>query len=186
MCYWRRLSKRSTNETEFDSDDNYDQNDSDSQEFVTSTTAVPDLTISNNHARQRSPGSASIAPDGTKRQSRKLDTSLTAKNKAKKAADDLISERLSLFQALEVLEDRGQLEAASNRAYPSYASNSSDDTNNSMMCYQRAEVFAFLFTTASVLLAAISITIGCCWRASLATSRRAQERKKLYYMGAIL
>ena len=90
-----------------------------------------------------------------------------------------LSDKISLFQALEVRQERQEPDTESAplsmgsdpEVFPMAGS-----AYGSRICYRRSEVFAFLFTTVSILLAAISITIGCCLRAS---NLRRQSRKRL-------
>lgn len=109
-----------------------------------------------------------------------------------------ISDKVSLFQALEVRQERERdpdgapfsSSGISSLSSPSSLNNhitaldndkSSDGTfvgfTSSLMCYRRAEVLAFLFTTVSIILVAISISVGFCWRAAnLRKIQRSQDK----------
>lgn len=118
-----------------------------------------------------------------------------------------ISDKVSLFQALEVRQERETGSIYSHDAYvppdalldqPDALTGASgrelltDSTRaSSLMCYRRAELLAFIFTGISLLLVAIGVSIGCCWRAAAlrqkagvhrvpqVQSQQQKQRKKL-------
>lgn len=218
MCYWRRLSKRSAaNETlaqhhvsHFNLLDQeaLEYQDADSwnpEEFNTGQSAVlessPQVALVN------------LSTKGASRQLRKLnldaqDVTETNKHNSESSRSDTsttlrpasgqISDKVSLFQALEVRQEREPDAAPFSSSYSSFtgrdaifsadnnpgrrSSLSSDPSQD--LCYGRAEVLAFLFTAVSVILVAVSITVGCCWR--VANLRRDQilNRQDKATMGA--
>lgn len=220
MCYWRRLSKRSleSNSThsdyqhpEDDSSDDFDVGGPDRQPQTTTTTTTTeatstvDLKQSNgNLASKRNRRSSRMMRSNGQDNSNK-NKQLNSMSKATDGETTNISDKISLFQALEV-RDNGAFQMQSNdpsfdqlsstspdrnhlyqspssaRAISQHHDDDNDDSNYqgdnnySLMCYRRAEVFGFLFMVGSTLLAAISITVGCCLRAA---TLRSQARKKL-------
>lgn len=105
-----------------------------------------------------------------------------------------ISDKVSLFQALEVRQEREPENAPFSSSYSSngnhitaldestffnnsaFIDSMSTSTSSSLTCYRRAEILAFLFTTISIILVAISISVGFCWRA--ANLRKMQRQGK--------
>lgn len=218
MCYWRRLSKRSTNDTRAGSKligANYTMTtDLDDQQPVmmdelqessdeplkhsttttTTSTTTTDASLDSgqissarkrrrsrrmrydnddDHDQQRQQTASLLRRESESKQSQLITTDQTKQQQPEKN----LSDKISLFQALEVRQER-EPDAA-----PYFSSSHlMDGTPNELggssgqMCYRRAEVFAFLFTTVSILLAAISLTIGCCLRVS---NLRARARKRL-------
>jgi len=192
MCYWRRLSKRyASNDTILeDQRTNYGEipDPIGDSSYVTTTTAMyyPD---------SGTPPSSETSRQRSGRQSRKLDSTRDLESgreigdrNARRASSAVqrpqtgqLSDSVSLFQALEVRQER-EPDAA---PYSSYlesgldqadASDTIGSKSNSNLCYRRAEVLAFFITTFSVLLVAISVTIGCCWRTA---TIRMRDRKRL-------
>lgn len=185
MCYWRRLSKRSAhhNESRFLASDGAD-------EFVygNNTTEEPParLTEFNFTATTTStePSTTTVRATsrlGRQRRGRKMPEEREQGKKSPTQAESSngnLSDKVSLFQALEVRQERDPNSAASTMnpyedrlvhqqmTYNQQQYESESGGLQQLVCYQRAEIFAFLFTVASVLFAAISVTIGCYYRAS--------------------
>lgn len=181
MCYWRRLSKRSANGTAAGSL-TYDGHQYDE---------IPVADWEGQDERNSNESRANL--HHSRRKSRAIDW------KTKQPAIGVASEpntgkpleeRVSLFQALEVRQGRGHDldNQPTNSSYTSQSAQVSEGPNlsSSLLCYRRFEVLGFLFTTGSVVLAAICLTIGCCWRA--ASLRRLQTAKlaKLAFSGSHL
>lgn len=219
MCYWRRLSKRSTsNGTQLDGqmlgDDFGAANEEDFMAFDgqdssanSSDNSPLHLTTTLNYHQlgEEVPPRAEGERKRSARQLRRLDLSNenemdTTKREGhkqkggKEQAIGQISDKVSLFQALEVRQEREPSALYSHEAY-SLSDSLYDQADtlkgsagrdllresvrtSSEVCYQRAELLAFMFTGVSVLLVAICISVGCCWRAAAlrhkATKQRAQ------------
>lgn len=201
MCYWRRLSKRSaSNESRLTHDEfNEMLATGDLEEGVEPTT------ISTTMRYQNQPDGGGANPEepikivskaSSRRRLRKLDlgsdddensTKTTQKPKTSATqSTGQISDKVSLFQALEVRQERADPDPT--RPYSSYStfeqpldvgeltSSGTPTSQANLMCYRRVEVWAFLFTALSVILVAISVTVGCCWRAA---NLRKRDRKLL-------
>lgn len=219
MCYWRRLSKRSTsNGTQPDGlmlgDDFVGANedfmafdDRDSSANSSDNSPLHLTTTLNYHQMDEEvPARAEGERKRSARQLRKLDLSsdsemdTTKKDKSvgskekggKEQPVGQISDKVSLFQALEVRQEREPSALYSHEAY-SLSDPMSDpaDTlkgstgrdllresmrSSSEICYQRAELLAFMFTGVSVLLVAICISVGCCWRAAALRHKAIKQR----------
>lgn len=175
MCYWRRLSRRSANDTLL----------ADNRNELTYEDGRFDPVSANeeDYDERLETGSSTTTtttrPNGSRRAARKLkaDGAKTAQSNPSK--EESTSESVSLFQALEVRQERGGGEnsfaRSTSSSAPRRASRVDDldedlyaaaDEQTNQMCYRRAEIFAFLLTVGSILLAAISVTVGCCLRAS--------------------
>lgn len=240
MCYWRRLSKRSANDTTTGgqdyllghNDDMDSEFDSGNREFVTSAIyESPDSSaFRGDHENNQDHDTTTrtepttvhrqelVASGGRGRQARRLElisdessetaarnlgdykpprrrkllqqqqqtTTTTSSPEAKQQSvlsTGQVSDKVSLFQALEVRQEREPdaepyssysllADSAHAGSHPTDRSGG-EQSNNSLQCYRRAEVLAFLFTAVSILLVAISVTVGCCWRAA---SLRVQDR----------
>lgn len=178
MCYWRRLSKRSAagnsslqlgnqqDEHYYNSLDGFEQ-DQQATTTSSSTTKAPE---------QRRTKSA-------RRTGRTMSTSTKKPDDDGGVKEGSLSDRVSLFQALEVRQERDSADAAAysldlpkNYNHLTGSALSGMNGDDSLMCYRRAELVAFLITAVSVILVALSVTIGCCWRA---IRLRRRDRKKL-------
>lgn len=173
MCYWRRLSKRSIGLNETTSalvDDN--------QSLISSVRASlgSDLTrhLGTNDTldRSRNRRSRQLRLTDASRPSTQSKPKQTSKSDATKSDDAAsISEKVSLFQALEVRQEREPDFSTETDPFQSGHNSAAWSMTNSTavdslpLCYRRVEVYAFLMTTAVILVAAISVTVGCCLRA---------------------
>lgn len=193
MCYWRRLSKRSANESHLLDGATYDKLDqleeTDPTQVITTTSTFfpgdqqPGEILSSHRANRTGKRRLRNLDFGANESGEEASAASREKpprqhkSKSIPAPPGSISDRVSLFQALEVRQERDP-EVAS---YSTGGSLSDSDgeplsgDSNSLMCYRRAEVLAFLFTAGSVFLVAISITIGCCLRA--ANLRKSQGKQ---------
>lgn len=103
-----------------------------------------------------------------------------------------MSDKVSLFQALEVRQEREPENAPFSSSYSSnsnhitafddnYFNNTPVDsiTTSSLTCYRRAEILAFLFTTIAIILVALSISVGFCWRAANLRKMQRQDNKTI-------
>lgn len=159
MCYWRRLSKRSTNSnsTQFLSTDEGDEaDDEDGTDFSLATGQETTL-------KPTTTTTASTTADShssSRRQGRKQRLSAAAEQADSAKSAGQMSDTVNLFRALQVRQERDP------DAAPYYALEPTEvaASREGLLCYRRAEVLAFMLTTVSVLLVAISVTIGCCWR----------------------
>lgn len=212
MCYWRRLSKRSigSNETDTTSSTssflpNDDVEGEHSQSYqvgtISASLAGGDLT-EHSASNDTSTSNARVGRRGRKARQLRIANSDNLRNgtgdrknpnptpssKNKKGTQSgredagAMSEKVSLFQALEVRQEREPDFSRETDAYPSSGShniaalsaipNLSDGI--SPLCYRKAEVYAFMITISAILIAAVSITVGCCLRAR-SISRRASS-----------
>lgn len=211
MCYWRRLSKRSashSNESTWEqlhgpaSGDSFSDQDNDGDGLGQfdlgaygndATTIGSGKSIRFNLTTSTSTSTTTTEPSTIGRKSgrrvaRKMrageqDDASNNVNGGGKQRHENLSDRVSLFQALEVRQEREPDNLPVPYSYDEAAIKSSSQLSNGerdlapmFMCYRRAELFAFMFTVASILLAAISVTIGCCLRAS-ALKRQAAHNK---------
>lgn len=198
MCYWRRLSKRSVGSNETANASLDDAN----QSYVGSVGA----SLGSDLLRQTLSGynhtSADAAAVGSRnRKSRQLrldDHESSAKslqhsklvqtgkaNSTKKDDSGAVSEKVSLFQALEVRQEREpDFSTETDSYYPTafghnsaaWSVTNSSNLEHLPLCYRRVEVYAFLITVVAILTAAISITVGCCLRA-----KSLRKRSPIYH-----
>lgn len=120
MCYWRRLSKRSVDNNDFEyTDDRLAGNSSSPEPFV--------------------------------------------------------SDRLSLFKALQVRHEPVEPERARRRAQQLeeiYA----EDEEAQLVCYRQAEVFVFMATLGSLLVLVVAVAVTCCLRIRRLTRSQFEHR----------
>lgn len=199
MCYWRRLSKRSVrhsfngtaatttgliaghagnSSTWLEDDDGHYED-----EQIGGLLSYEDLSKTTTTTTTTSTEAPTPVARGTRRRvgrtGRKLKMGDSAQTPTPKPVpSENPSDRINLFQALEVLQERSTEPAPPATSLASYSRAHNDKLSdlydasgglaaiNQLMCYQRVEIFAFLFTVASILLAAVSVTIGCYCRAS--------------------
>lgn len=197
MCYWRRLSKRSTNSStpdlaDADQDDFLTQVDEDSDDDAdndklpeeatdqTGSEFITSLVNANSRGRVRSASTTTERP-----------ASKVARRTARKLADkkEPLSGNMTLYGALEVRQERDPKQDAPYslsqqrqqqqllQPDPSQLEELLDEHTGQLRCFRRGQVYGFLFTGISILLAAFCVTLGCCWRAS--TLRRRLEERKL-------
>lgn len=149
MCYWRHISKRSIDDLSM----SFNKTD-----HLLGQTGEVDGEFNLGSDNEQ------VRPKSSARQSRHMKTDDESKsNDSSKITT--ISDKLNLFQALEVRQDHeGDLGAKSYEFSPSKESSTIEQTAP-LMCYRQAELLSYLFGIVSILLVAISVSIACCWRA---------------------
>lgn len=204
MCYWRQLSKRSTdyaqmstNETDFLLDLEPDG----SRTTTTTTTRFDEGEFniwSDAGADAHSSESSEKLPA---RQGRHMRLEESARdqgqlqtNASKPIATPTISDSVSLFQALEVRQehDADSFASGSYDLHPRKESSTIDHQTAHLICYRQAELLAYLFGLVSIILVAVSVSIGCCWRVSQLRKRRKledesvlkQQRQRVFQLAA--
>lgn len=177
MCYWRRLSKRDTanstipgNSTNMIDDTVAlieDYGDSEHKINVNFTT-VNENDNDNGHTSRSRRASRHLKQDDTVH---KLSTTATSSNGDATLKQSPISDKVSLFSALRVnevnnLSEFDQESKQNSSSSEAQAYDFGTQLDSAKFCYGRGEVMAFMMTIVALIVVAIGVTVGCCWRAS--------------------
>lgn len=151
MCYWRRLSKRSTlssNETQPMRylEDEWEMDD----ESPPATGTSPNSTSDIGNSRQNSKRS---------RRGRKM-----SDEKQQNLSDKMSLSQSLLVRPLEDPDANAYTMQQQEQSSPSSGQLDKSPTSGQLLCYRRVEVLAFLLATGSLLLMAMSVTVACCWQ----------------------
>lgn len=164
MCYWRQLSKRSADYSEF--------NITETGESLYRPTEIDTI-------QQQVDGEFTVWKDeDEKRKGLAARQGRNMKGKDnEKRNNSVIADSVNLFQALEVRQNP-ESELSGNIYDPLGPTKepSTVDPSEPLVCYRHAQLLAYLFAIASIVLVALSVSIGCCWRArELKNHRKLEE-----------
>lgn len=188
MCYWRQLSKRSA-----DYGDSVSTNDT---EFMLDTVEPADARsgrVDGEFSVWSPDESHSAQPKTSARQARHMRADEPRATTDERKAMP-ISDSVSLYQALEVRQehDADFATGSYDLQRPKTDASTVDHQTAQLICYRQAELLAYLFGLASIVLVAVSVSIGCCWRASQMRKRRKlddesvfkQQRQRVFQLAA--